>query len=40
MLVHGENDSDVPIAVERTMYWTALGVAMRGGTNEVGVRLK
>jgi hypothetical protein len=31
---------DVPIVVERAMYWSAAGQAFGGGTNETGVRLR
>jgi hypothetical protein len=33
-------DSDIPIAAERSMYWSAEGWYTRGGTNEVGYRVR
>jgi hypothetical protein len=34
-----EVTNDVPIAVERSMYWEAQGVFWSGGTNATGVRI-
>ena len=35
-----ESIDEVPIVVERSLYWNALGTFWAGGTNETGVRLR